>query len=176
MFIDGVISHYRYVRDRIQTVNSKRIVRGFALAQDWPPQKYDPDAFYLITGADDPIGRQGFSVQTPIVAHTMQWVWICKGADISAGQIGPNRGTRFATHFAMKEEIKQAMAPYFCEKKSWAYDLSTEPPKFSGTSLDPVEYILWAPPSYSERMDKTSGLVYGTVSVRVIDMLDPITI
>lgn len=142
------------------------------MAQDWPPKNIEFDAFYLLTLGEQPIGRQGFSASIPIVGHEMQWQWVTKGVDISAGQVGPNRGIRFQNHFAMKGELEQALAPYFCEKKSWGP--VGQPPVWTGTSLDPVESIMWAPPTYHEKLDKLSGTVYGIVAVRVWDMLDPV--
>lgn len=171
-FIDGVLSHYEYVKAQILAVNPNRKVAGQMFAQDWPPKDVKEEAFYLLSLGDNPIGRQGFSPAIPIVGHELQWTWIVKGQDIGAGQVGPNRGIRFQNHFQMKDEMRQAQSPYFCEKKSWGYN----PPNtknWVGTSLVPQEFILWAPPTYRERLDKDSGVVYGIVSVRVFDMLDP---
>lgn len=173
-YIDGVFSHYEYVKARILTINPNRVVKGYNLAQDWPPKNISYDAFYLLTLGEDPIGRQGFSPYIPIVMHQFQWLWVSAGQDIGAGQVGPNRGIRFQTHFAMKGELEQALFPYFCEKMTWGYD-SSNPPKFVGTSESPQEFIGWAPPSYHEKLDRASGVVYGSVAVRVWDMLDPVT-
>jgi hypothetical protein len=174
MFIDGIYSHYQYVKSRILQVNPDRIVKGHVMAMDWPPKNYTPDAFYLVVQGETPIGRQGFSPYIPIVYHEFTWTWITSGQDIGAGQVGPNRGSRFQTHMSMQGEIEQALSPYFCEKMSWGFDNST-PPNWVGTSLSPIEYIGWAPPSYHARLDKTSGKVYGSVMVKVWDMLDPVT-
>lgn len=174
-FVDAKDSFWGYVRDRIQADNSARIVHGMMSAQEWPMKNVDFEAFYLLTLSETPIGKQGYSATVPIVFHEMQWVWVIKGADISAGKVGANRGERFRTNEQMKGELEQALYPYFCEKKTWALDNpSAQKPNWVGTSLDPLEYIGWVPPIYHSRIDRESGLVYGAVAVRVFDMLDPI--
>lgn len=173
-YIDGLFSHYEYVKARIKAINPDRVVKGYMMAQDWPPKDVVEEAFYLVVLGEQPIGRQGFSPYIPIVGHEMQWVWIVKGKDIAAGQVGPNRGIKFKSHFAMMDEIKAAMSPYFCEKQAWGPS-GTQPPTWVGTSLTPQEFIMWAPPRYQVKQDRDSGTVYGILDVTVWDMLDPIT-
>ena len=174
--LDAVFSHYEYVKGRIIAINPARKVRGQLTAQDWPPPDIVDEAFYMLTLGESPIGRQMFSPLIPTVVHEIQWKWIVKGKDIAAGQVGPNRGVRFQTNYAMKDEMRQAMSPYFCQKFIWGYDNPGAPgAHWVGVPTNPIEFIGWAPPVYHETIDKDTGVVYGTVAVRVWDMTDPIT-
>lgn len=174
MFWDGMLSHYEYVKARIIAINSNRVVRGYMMAQDWPPKNIQDSAFYLLSHGEQPVGRQMFSPTVPVVSHLLTWMWVIKGADISAGQVGPNRGLRFQVSYQMKDEIKQALYPYFCQKFTWGWDNSV-PPNFVGTAASPIQYVGWQPPSYQDKLDKQSGVVYGSAAIRVWDMLDQIT-
>jgi Tol biopolymer transport system component len=174
MLIDSIDSFYQYVRQRVQTVNPTRTVAGFLIAQDWPPPNVKLEAFYLISHGENPIGRQGFSPQIPIVSHMLEWQWIVLGQDVVAGQVGPNRGLRFRTHFQMKDELRQALSPYFCQKQTWAAVQNGAQITWTGTPVQPPEWIGWAPPEYREKLDRDSGKVEGSVAVRLWDMTDPI--
>lgn len=174
MLIDAVDSFYQYVRARIQTINAARKVQGFLIAQDWPPPNIVPEAFYLLNAGEQPIPKQGFSPTIPIVIHMLQWQWQILGQDVAAGQQGPNRGVRFRTQFQMKDELRQALYPYFCQKQTYAMQSVGGKNVFVGTPVDPPEWIGWAPPEYREKLDRDSGKVEGIVAVRVWDMTDPI--
>lgn len=169
-YVDAIDSHYQYVKGRIAAINPQRQVKGLLMAQDWPPKKVALEAFYILNLADSPIGRQGDSATIPIVYEHVQWVWIIAGNDVSTGQQANNRGDRFRTAFQMKDELTQALYPRFAEKFTWSLVNGTWTP----TPLNPVEYIHWPPPEFREKLDKDSGLVYGSAMVTLTTMLDPI--
>lgn len=172
--IDAIDSFYEYVRARIVTINPQRVVAGHLFAQDWPPKDIKLEAFYLVTVGDMPIGRQGFSPTVPIQYHMVQWQWQVLGADVAKGQVGPNRGVRFRAHWQMKDELRQALYPYFCQKQTYEMQQQGAQLTFAGTPVDPPEWFGWAPPEYHEKVDKPSGKVDGMVAVRLWDMTDPI--
>lgn len=177
MFTDGVDSHYQWVKARILAKNPTRVVAGLLNAQDWPSKPIKLDAFYLLVLGEVPVGREMYSTYSAAKFHQLQWVWINKGADIPAqGVRAANRGGRYRTMQAMKEELNYALVPGYTEKKSWSMVATGNPPpndfKWTGVSMVPEEFITWNPIEFHERYDKDSGVGYGSGALRVFDMLD----
>lgn len=172
MFGDAIESHYVYVRDRIKTFNPNRIVKGIVNAQDWPPKKVEPDAFYLLVLDDAPIGSQGYSQYQPMIFHQLQWVWINKGTDIVPGVRKANRGDRYNVSQNMKGELLYGLAPGYTQKLSWSLDGNG---KLVSSIPDIPEPITWNPVAFHTKLDKDSGINYGAGALRVWDMTDAIT-
>jgi hypothetical protein len=169
-FVDGIDSHYNWVKSRIAVKNPDRSVKGLLQAQDWPSQKIELSAFYLLVVGTTPLDIQAGSIAGPHVSHLLQWVWIVKGTDLAANQRMRNRGDRFRTHMAMKDELVYAMYPNYTEKKTWSYINEV----WTGESLVPAQHVSWSRVQFQERLDKDSGVIYGTASVHVSDMLTQI--
>lgn len=178
-FTDAVDSHYIYVRTRILTENPNRVMGGVLSAQDWPSKPIKFDAFYLLVLGESPVGRQGYSGQVPIKFHSLQWVWIVKGSDLTPGKKAANRGDKYRIVQKMKEELQNATLPNFTEKLSWALVPTGQPAPndadWTGTSKDPKEFIWWTPIEFHEKVDKDSGVMYGSANIRIQDMMDAIT-
>ena len=178
-FTDAVDSHYQYVRARIIAQNSNRVFGGILTAQDWPSKPIKFDAFYLLVLGESSVGRQGYSGTVPIKFHTLQWVWITKGTDLIQGIKAANRGDKYRIVQQMKQELQNAFSPNFTEKLSWALVATGQPApndaKWTGTSKDPKEFIWWTPVEFHEKVDKDSGVMYGSANTRIQDMMDAIT-
>lgn len=170
-FTDAVDSHYNYVKTRILAINPVRVFGGLLNAQDWPSKPIKYDAFYLLLLGEDSVGRQGYSASTPIKFHQIQWSWITKGTDLPLGVRQANRGDRYRTVQLMKSELLTGLFPNYAEKKSWGLVGGT----YTGTSKNPQEFNTWTPVSFHEKYDKDSGMIYGSGSLRIQDMLDTIT-
>lgn len=174
MFADAIWSHYSYVKNRIIAKNNGvDNVAGVFNAQDWPSKPIKFNFFYLLELGDAPIGSQGYSQYAPMIFHQLQWVWVIKGTDISAGVRVPNRGDRFSISQTMKGLLLYGLAPGYTEKLTWAMNNATG--KMIGSSLSPVEAITWPPVDFHERYDKDTGLVYGSGALRIFDMTEAIT-
>lgn len=182
MFSDGIDSYYQYVKARINAFTNRTVdgitngvVAGMLDAQDWPSKDIKPGAFYLLDLGEAGIGKQGYSASTPIKFHQVQWVWVSLGTNLTQGIRQANRADRYRTMQAMKGELINGHYPGFCEKKTWALDPTGI---WTGTSLNPVEYITWPPVEFHEKWSQvpnTSGVGYGSGAVRIADMLDEIT-
>lgn len=162
--IDVLDSHYAYVKGRVATINPSRKFLGMMLAQDWPPDTVDMEAFYLLDLAVNPVERDAYSAADPIYIYTVQWTWLIAGTDLQDGLKGRNRGNRIRTSYQMKNELRQALYPNFCEKVQVSINASGTVIK---TSYDPKEYIMWTPSSFKDRPDKESGLIYGTCTTQI---------
>ena len=172
MFVDALDSHYQSVKARLIAANSPYQTKGLMAAMDWPPKDITPNMFYLMNLQDKAAGKTMYSAQTPVKFHFVQWGWMVIGTDLKQGERKDNRGDRFRTQEAMKGALTKALYPQFTEKKTYAIDPTTG--VWSGTSLDPVEFITWTPVDFHEEMKQDSGVVYGTALVRIWDMLDQI--
>lgn len=170
-FRDAIDSHYVWVKERIKLLNPNRVIAGLLNAQDWPLKPFKNDAFYLLILGEESVGKQGFSPSTPIKLHSLQWVWINVGTDLKPGERKANRGDRYSVMQQMKGELLNGLYPGYSEKKSWAVNGTGI---WTGTSLDPQEFITWTPVEFHEKWDKDSGVGYGSGAVRVQDMTDTI--
>ena|ERR1700751_1350233 len=170
-FTDAVDSHYEYVKGRILTVNPNRVVAGLLSAQDWPSKPLKFDAFYLLVLGEMPLGRQWYSASVPVKFHQVQWVWINKGTELTQGIRQANRGDKYRVMQAMKGELLNGLFPNFTQKFSWSLVNGV----WTSAPLNPVEFILWNPVEFHEKIDKESGMMYGSGAVRVVDMTDVIT-
>lgn len=171
MYTDAIDSYYQYVKGRIKSLNSTRIVAGLLNAQDWPNTKAKLEAFYLLVLKDASAPRGTYSAESPIIAQYVQWVWTIRGNEIPDGMRAANRGDRFRTDQAMRGELLSANTPYCTEKKTWKLVNGL----WVGSSLDPVEYFTWSMPQFGPTLDKSSGLVYGAASVCITNMTDHIS-
>src|SRR6266446_6014765 len=172
-FTDAVDSHYIYVRNRILTLNPTRVMGGVLNAQDWPSKPIKFDAFYLLVLGESSVGRAGYSASTPIKFHTIQWVWINKGTDLTPGVKAANRGDRYRIMQQMKGELLNGFYPNFAEKLSWTLVPTGQPSpndaKWTGTSKVPQEFVWWTPVDFHEKLDKESGVQYGSANTRIQD-------
>lgn len=170
-FIDAIYTFYEFVKGRVQVQNPNRLVKGLLAAQDWPPKEVKLEAFYLLDLGESPIGRQGYSQTIPIKFHQVQWVWIIKGTSLQQGVRAANRGDRFVTMQQMKGELINGLYPGYTDKMTWALDGNGV---FVGTELVPPEQITWNPVELHEKLDKDSGVMYGSGAVRIANMTDAI--
>jgi len=156
--IEAIDSFFKTTKNRILSINSNRKVIGVMTALDWPPQTVQMESFYLLTLAETPVRKEAWSPSNPIMTFTLQWVWMIAGTDLQPGLKGRNRGDRYRTAFAMKDELRKALYPQFCEKK---YITTDSNGTVSFNSFDPPDYIRWTPPEFRDRSDRDSGLIYG---------------
>lgn len=186
MFTDAVWSYYEYVKPRIlsyvsdPTNNVENIsdiskigVAGVLNAQDWPPKQVKFNTFYLLTLDDVPIGRQGYSQQTPMLFHQIQWTWVVKGTDTVQGIRQANRGDRWVISETMKGALLYGCVPGYTTKLTWALNNSGV---FTGSPTStPNEPITWPPVTFKTRFDRPSGIQYIAAPLRIWDMTDSIT-
>ena len=179
--IDAIDSHYMYVRNRLsqaQVINAKLQpavgafpAKGLIMALDWPPPNVEENQWYLLTMKSNPIGRQGYSQYAPIQIHNLMWKAIVIGDELTQGEQGENRGTRYRTLWAIKEAFRQAIYPGFTEKLHF----SLVNGQWTGASKNPIQYITWNPPEMAEQLDKEgSGAVTVSAMLRIVDQTDEI--
>jgi len=147
-------------------------------AADWPPKQIVMEAFYLLTLGEKPIvGKSFWSAASPVVVHTLQWTWLIQGSDLTSGKIGRNRGDRYRTNMTMREELLKATYPWFTQKQTWTVQGNTPSGiALQGTPVVPSESIWWNQPTFLNRIDRESGLVYGTATLQLTDMTETITV
>lgn len=167
-------SYYEYVKGRILALNPQRLVLGVMNAQDWPLQDVQFEAFYCLMLGDAYLGKSMYSPTNPVYIHTVQWVWMIQGTDIQVGLRGRSRGDKYRKEWAMKEEIVNAHWPGFATKSTWTAAQQGSTVQLTQTPFDPPESFWWTPPIFSDRLDKTSGWVYGAAQVQITDMTDTI--
>ena len=153
--------------NNLANINPQRVAVGYMDAQDWPPQKVQFNAFYLLELAADPLGKSADSWAVPFYVHTLQFVWIVKGTDVSNynNVLGKTRGDRVRINANMKEELLKSLYPGFTQKLDVSVGANQQ---LSIKTLN--EPLVWSKPAFRIRADRDSGLVYGTASVRMTDM------
>ena len=176
--LHAVDSYFEYISNRMATVvNPNRKVVALMDALDWPPKTVLMEAFYLLTLGEKPIiGKSFWSAETTTVVHTLQWTWLIQGTDLTQGKIGRNRGDRYRTNMTMRQELIQASYPWFCQKQKWSVQGDTPSGiALQGTPVDPAEFVWWQKSTFMNRVDRESGLVYGTATLQLVDMTEPVT-
>jgi hypothetical protein len=162
----------------IVTVNPNRKVIGISDAMDWPPKNVIPEAFYLLVlGSRGITGRSFWSSAIPVQVHTLQWVWLIIGSDLTQGKIGRGRGDRYRTNMKMRDELLAAtQGAWWTPKLHWSV-LGNTPSGLAleSTPVSPAENVWWTPLTFLNRIDQTSGTVYGAASVQVTDMTRELT-
>jgi hypothetical protein len=170
--VDWSDTFYQYVKARILEINPVRLFSGIVSASDWPPQEMIPESYYLITSTLDPNRGQGVGTNSwtaPIYGEQVQWAWSIIGTDIAPNALATNRGDRYRTYFKMIQEILQGMYPGSCLLKQW---IGNEDGTVTGTPYFPQESIMFTKPKFSERMERTTGILFGSASV-VITGISP---
>lgn len=161
-------SHFRWVKGRILTQNSKRTVDGIVDALDWPAKQLLPNTFYMILG--DISTRAGFGTPTASgLSNVVQWAWMVPGDDLAANQRGRNRGDRFRINQQMMSEIVNGLFPYFCPKQiGQAFDNGNGGFNNVISDISPPETIWWSLPKFSRaKMDneQKSGIIYTVATI-----------
>ncbi|MGI4815921.1 MAG: hypothetical protein ACRYGG_21665 [Janthinobacterium lividum] len=158
--VDWSDSLYYYVRSRIKDINSERNLGGIVQAQDWPLKETQVGAFYMLTSVSDPVLS---SWSGAIYSEAFQWAWQLQGNDIAPGQQATNRGDKYRLHAKMKQELLHGLYPGFAEMCS--YQIVDNTPV--GTSFSPKEMIRWTLPKFSDRIDTSTGILFGSATMTV---------
>lgn len=161
--VDWSDSLYQYVRARILKVNPQRKFGGIVEARDWPLKEPKQDAFYLLTTTLSPNRGQGpgsNSWTAPLYGEQIQWAWCVIGNDIAPDALASNRGDRYRKNFSMIQELLQGHFPGFCEKLQYSMDGTT----LVATSYAPKEFIWFTKPAFSDRIERSSGILFGSAS------------
>jgi hypothetical protein len=155
---DVIDSYYRYVRSRIIAINNGRIFKGVVDANDWPRKDAVLNSYYLLM----PLNKAGGGTPTSR-AYTFQieWVWMVQGPDIAEGTQGPNR-SKYRLNEGMRTEIANGHYPQYCEKLEWSLDANNN---LVGVPFYPAESIWWSAPSFRNKTDKTTGILFGSATV-----------
>ena len=172
MLTDAINTHYLATKNRILALNPNRKVIGVMSAMDWPPKDVFLESFYLLTLGEVPLGRQADSAAIPVVVHTVQWTWMIVGTDVQTGIQLRSRGDRYQTQFQMKGELLNGTYPRFAQKQNVTVDANGN--LTANPTGPPTDFIVWTPPSFLDRNEKGSGVLYGTATVRITDMTDMI--
>jgi hypothetical protein len=145
-------------------------------AMDWPAKPVSFENFYLLTLGQRPLGKEFWSGTVPVLAHTLQWTWMISGTDLRTGKVGRSRGDRYRTNMTMREELLGASWPWFTEKLSWAVQGSSPSGLvLQSQSLNPREFMWWTELTFMNRIDRESGILYGTATLYLTDMDAAIT-
>ncbi len=170
--LECIDTYFEYVSGRMATINPDRKVVGVMDAMDWPPKNVLLEGFYLLVIGQRPmIGKQFWSAAITTLSHTVQWTWLITGSDLTQGKVGRSRGDRYRTNMTMREELIKATYPWFATKEEWTV-LGATPSGLAlqGTPLTPTEDFWWGPPTFLNRIDRTSGVVYGAATVQLVSM------
>lgn len=161
--VDWSDSFYNYVKQRILTKNPDRVFSGIVEARDWPVKEAVPESLYMLTTTMDPKRMPG-SWSAPIYSERIQWVWQIRGVDQAQGvQIG-NRGDRYRKHFQICQELMYGVFPGYCEKLSYSLDENNQ---LQGTSYIPTESIWFTMPTFSDRVEQSSGIMFGSAVLTI---------
>lgn len=148
-------------------------------AGDWPPKSVLFEALYLLYLGSKPItGKSFWSVYIHTLSHTVQWTWIVAGTDLTgsgmSGVVGRSRGDRYRTNLSIRQELLRATYPWFAQKQGWTVTGTTPSGlALQGTPVTPTEYFWWTSPTFLNRIDKTSGVVYGAATMDIVAMEPP---
>lgn len=171
--LDAIDSYFSYIVGNLSTINPNRKVIGVADAMDWPPKNVVLEAFYLLVlGSRGITGKSFWSSAVPTQVHTLQWTWILAGSDLTQGKIGRSRGDRYRTNMLMRDElIASTQGQWWTQKLQYSVVGNTPSGLvLKSTPIFPVENVWWSPLTFLNRIDRTSGLIYGAASVQVTDM------
>ncbi|SRR6266566_3508218 len=176
MSLEAIDSYFEYVTARMLVINSARQMVGISDASDWPPKQVVMEAFYLLVVGERTASSSFWSPAVPVVTDLLQWQWLIAGTDLTKGQVGRSRGDRYRTNTTMRSELRKASWPWWAPKKSWAVIGNTPSGlALQGTAVSPAEQIWFGPLSFTSRVDKVSGSVYGVAAVNLSSMEVPIT-
>lgn len=166
--VDWSDSHYKYVKTRIQVINPARVFSGIFDAVDWPPKELVPETYYFILGGLDSNRGQGPGTNpwsAPIYGLEVSWAWSVIGTDIPSNELMANRSDRYRKNFQMIQEILQGIYPGFCEMFQYSPNPTGGPA--IGTPYTPAEYILQKKPRFSTRIERSTGILFGSASLTI---------
>lgn len=158
-FSDVIDSYYRWVKARILAINPERQFKGIIQALDWPFKEAAIESIYLAIATDTP-SRQG-TPSSPAYTQRLSWVYLVQGKDIAPGTQGPNR-SKYRINNTIKKELINGNFPQFCERQQWNLDSNEA---LVATSYYPSEHIWWNSITFKDKVDKTSGILFGDGSV-----------
>lgn len=164
--VDWADSHYQYVKQRVLAINPNRVFSGIVQSRSWPIEQAVPESFYLLLGNNSPLRGEN-SWSAPGYSEKVQWAWQIIGTDIPANALMQNRGDRYRTNFTMVQELLQGMAFGFCEKLQYSVSDVNGSPVLVVTSYVPKESIWWKKPVFTDRFDRTSGILFGYAASEV---------
>jgi hypothetical protein len=158
--VDWSDGHYQYVKQRVLAINPDRVFSGIVQARSWPIEQATPESFYLLLGNNAPLkGDNPWSAKA--YSEKVQWAWQILGTDIASNAIQRNRGDRYRTNFTMCQELLQGMFPGYCEKLQYSLEEVNGSPVLVGTSYVPKEMLWFRPPVYTDRFERSSGILFG---------------
>lgn len=164
--VDWPDSHYQYVKNRILLINPNRKFGGIATASDWPSAEMIPEALYMILSTENPNRGDGPGTNpwsSPFYGMPIQWVWSIIGTDIPGTSAAANRGDRYRKTFVQMQEMVQGMYPGFCEKFNYSPNGTT----LIATPYAPKEMIWFTKPRFSERIERTTGILFGSATTTI---------
>jgi hypothetical protein len=163
---DVLDTFYKFVSDNITALGVSQPMHGIIAVQDWPPVDLDLNGgLYLLHLTSTPVPEKSKPAQE-YIEHFIQWNWAIQGGDIQPANVDSNRGSRWRTHMALQELIRQSHFPGFCLKRSiQGYDATAASGTF--TPYSPTEMIYWTAPKCLAKYDKASGLIYGVATLQV---------
>ena len=173
--IDTVDSYYQFVKNNVQAANPARVFGGIAQARDWPQKGAVLNAPYLLLTQDAPTRSAHQSFYQVLLTYSLVWVWMIQGDDLSQGSESANRGDKYRQNMQMVWEILAAHNPGYCQKYQYSLvaDANNLPLLVATPYTDP-DFLWWQIPSFSDKQDKTSGILYCQGKVEV-SSYSPIT-
>ena len=183
MLLDVLDSYFLFVQSQLTKLGATVTVNGSQIPQplgtvvqanDWPLTPLQEGAPSLLVLNVSPRGGTPNQILYEFVC---QWIWILIGTNISATQVGANRGDRYRNNMQIMQNLRQANHPGFCQKQSiTAVDGNTgaitQTPAssvvpYASIPTNSMESIWWTRLRFPMRQDKDSGVVYGVATVSV---------
>ena len=168
--VDTIESFYYWVRSRVLTINSARVFGGIVQARDWPLKVATLEAPYLLIQSDTSVPfAKSVSQQQSNSLLRVQWAWMIQGDNIQANAQSTNRGNKYRINMQMIDEMRNGHFPGQCEKLQYTLtDDGTGNPLQVVTEYNPPEYVRWTQPRFSDKIDRTSGILFCSGAVSVV--------
>jgi hypothetical protein len=163
--VDYILSHWNYVQQRIAVLNPNRLFGGIVEARDWPFKLATLNAFYMETGMVRTSPRVQ-SWQGPCLTCAVRWEWCIPGTDTTQGTASANRYDRFQQNQTMQTELLNGLFPGFCPKSKFSVTDNGQGSPLIIASVF-AESLWWTKPNFAEKIDSTTGVLFGFASVNV---------
>lgn len=165
--VDTLDTHWLYVSQRIQAQFPTIQFGGIVEARDWPFQQAIDQALYLVTG-DARTGKNVNSWQGSLLTYSARWSWPILGTNLPQGVQAANRGDRYRIAAMFRSAIQYGLYPGFTQKQQYGVvDNGAGVPVIAVTTPYAYENVWWSKADFAEKIDTTTGIIYGVAAVAI---------
>jgi hypothetical protein len=165
--VDIIDSHWVYVTQRIVAQFPTQLIGGIVEARDWPFTQAIDQALYLVTG-NVRNARNVNSQQSQLSTYAARWSWPVIGTNLQQGNQAANRGDRYRTAETIKSIMAYGLYPGYTQKQQYSVqDDGTGNPILVTTTPYAYESVWWSKADFAEKIDTTTGILYGYAAVAI---------